>query len=316
MRFARLDLERYGAFAGRRLEFAPGAKLHLVHGANEAGKTTLLSAISDLMFGFEPRISFAFQHPADTLRLGARVLLPDGSMRDFRRRRGNKITLVDAADQPLGEDFLDDVKAGLTRDGFRSEFGLTAEDLRHGGRALLATKGRLADMLATGSAGLLALLALEKTLTEEADALFGERSVASKPFYMAARDYAAASAELKKATVNQAELTSADAVLAERQAAVLALDSEQKGLLAQKERLTRIQSTGPVLLHLDACRASLAALCPSPAGHAGRAFNMAGGIGAGRGYQAPAGRAGCRPGARRPAPRRVEPQSRPAGAGG
>ena len=43
MRFAWLNLERYGAFSDRRLHFRPESHVHIVHGANEAGKTTALS---------------------------------------------------------------------------------------------------------------------------------------------------------------------------------------------------------------------------------------------------------------------------------
>ena len=43
MRIDRLHLERYGAFADRALDFHPEAALHIVFGANEAGKTSALS---------------------------------------------------------------------------------------------------------------------------------------------------------------------------------------------------------------------------------------------------------------------------------
>jgi uncharacterized protein YhaN len=48
MRFAKLTLERYGRFEGCELNFRGGSPdLHIVYGANEAGKTTSLSAVSD-----------------------------------------------------------------------------------------------------------------------------------------------------------------------------------------------------------------------------------------------------------------------------
>ena len=52
MRLDRLALAPYGRFADRMLEFAPEAALHVVYGPNETGKTTTLSAIGDLLFGF------------------------------------------------------------------------------------------------------------------------------------------------------------------------------------------------------------------------------------------------------------------------
>ena len=56
MRFHRIDLLRYGMFTERNIEFPPmEPDFHLVAGANETGKSTLRSAISDLLFGIEHR---------------------------------------------------------------------------------------------------------------------------------------------------------------------------------------------------------------------------------------------------------------------
>ena len=263
MRLLTLDLERYGTFTGRQLVFNPQARLHIVHGANEAGKTTALAAITDLLCGYEAGIKFKSQ-PGDTFRLGATLLLADGSTRKFRRRRGKNITIVDANDQPLGEDFLDAVTGGLTREKFRSEFGLTASDLRRGGHGLLETKGRLAEMLASGSAGLSALLQLEKGIAGEADKLFGKTRVASKPFYEAVEKYEAHRKQFALAIVNDKELASADAVLLEKQAAEQALLLEMNALLAEKARLERVGIIGPLLMRLGSNRAELQELAHWP----------------------------------------------------
>ena len=39
MRLLSLDLDRFGPFTGRRLVFRPDARLHVVLGPNEAGKS-------------------------------------------------------------------------------------------------------------------------------------------------------------------------------------------------------------------------------------------------------------------------------------
>lgn len=101
MRFTRLDLERYGRFADKTLLFRPDAPLHVVLGANEGGKTTALSAISDLLYGISTTTSYNFQHDNKTLRIGAELLLRDGGRLSFRRRKGNQNTLLDANDEPL-----------------------------------------------------------------------------------------------------------------------------------------------------------------------------------------------------------------------
>lgn len=72
MRFAELHLERYGHFEDCRLPFQAGATdFHMVCGANEAGKSTTLSAVSDLLFGFPMRSPFNFRFDYALLRVGA-----------------------------------------------------------------------------------------------------------------------------------------------------------------------------------------------------------------------------------------------------
>ena len=52
MRFRTLELVRYGAFADRVIDFGDGTvDLHLVVGPNEAGKSTMLQAVGDFLFG-------------------------------------------------------------------------------------------------------------------------------------------------------------------------------------------------------------------------------------------------------------------------
>ena len=47
MRLLTLELDRYGPFTGRTLTFRPDAKLHVVYGANEAGKSCALAAVTN-----------------------------------------------------------------------------------------------------------------------------------------------------------------------------------------------------------------------------------------------------------------------------
>ena len=145
MRFERLFLERYGAFTDRVLELRTDAQLHVVLGANEAGKTSALNAIGDLLFGFGHVTNYDFLHDKTTLRIGAQLRLADGSLISLRRRKGAKNTLLDANDQPLTQDPLAPLLGSVTRDVFFIEFGLTAATLREGGRELLRADGRLAD---------------------------------------------------------------------------------------------------------------------------------------------------------------------------
>src|SRR5437667_11688264 len=89
MRLLTLDLERYGPFTGRIVTFRPDAKLHVVYGPNEVGKSCALAAITDLFFGIERVTRYDFLHDGRELRIGAAIAARDGSRLDFRRRKGN-----------------------------------------------------------------------------------------------------------------------------------------------------------------------------------------------------------------------------------
>ncbi|RXF74479.1 AAA family ATPase, partial [Hansschlegelia zhihuaiae] len=136
MRLLRLDLEKYGVFEGRSLDFRPDAKLHVVFGPNEAGKSSALAAVSDLLFGFPERTDFAFRHATGNLRLGAHIVAADGREATFRRRKGRAGTILDSDDKALPDDLLAPFLGGLSREVFERAFGLTTRALREGGEAL------------------------------------------------------------------------------------------------------------------------------------------------------------------------------------
>ncbi len=214
MRIAGLALERYGGFIGRALRFRADAALHVVLGANESGKTTALSAIGDLLFGFGHRTDYAFDHDAKMLRIGGECRLASGETLVFRRRKGSRNTLVDGNDQPLPDTLLAPVLGNVTREMFSSEFGLTAAELRRGGEELLKAGGRLAETLAAGSAGLTALSHLREKLNLEAEALFTPRKSSGKLFYLAAERHDAAERRLRDAIVTADALQAAEAAVA------------------------------------------------------------------------------------------------------
>ena len=93
MRIARLNLARYGRFTdlildlrGRQQDF------HLLVGPNEAGKSTLRSAILNLLFGIETRSPYNFRHAYPDMRLGASIESAEGTL-DFIRVKARTRTL-------------------------------------------------------------------------------------------------------------------------------------------------------------------------------------------------------------------------------
>src|SRR6516165_4051918 len=154
MRFLRLDLERYGPFTDRSIPFAEAARLHLIYGRNEAGKSTALSAVTDLLFGFPQRGAQDFLHRLPELRVGASIVDRSGKTLEFRRRRGNLRTLIDAQEKPLPDDLLKPFLGAMTRDVFTRAFGLSTQELREGGEDMLKEKGDIGSTLFAAASGL------------------------------------------------------------------------------------------------------------------------------------------------------------------
>ncbi len=257
MKFVSLDLEAYGPFTSRKLPFRAAAHLHLVYGPNEAGKTSALSAIGDLLFGFGNRTSSSFRHPNPALRIGGEVVTRDGRLLKFRRRKASRNTIVDADDNPLDEHLLTPVLGTLDRADFDTEFGLTAAALRKGGEELLKAGGRLAETLAASSAGLLVLSRLKTRLDAEAEAIFTPRKSASKPFYVTLSAYDEAEKGLKASVVTNENLESARRALAAAEASRSDAADAYEDTGRQIEQLKRIRQTFPKLKRLDDARAAL-----------------------------------------------------------
>ncbi len=263
MRLERLDLTPYGRFADRSLALSRQASLHVVLGRNESGKTTTLSAIGDLLFGFPKDTAYGFEHDQKLLRVGGALTLADGSRLDLRRRKGNKDTLLDSADRPVAEEPLRRALGLIDRKAFENEFGLTTQALREGGRRLLEAGGALADTLAAGSAALSALNALRKRLNEEADSLFSPRKSA-KPFYESLARHAEATTKLRDAVVTADALKEADEAVLQAEARLNDLKArhEEAGrAVSRRRRALRVREK---LTRLDAVAAEHAGLADLP----------------------------------------------------
>src|SRR5271169_4120544 len=105
MRLLSLELEKFGAFADLRIAFRPDARLHVVYGPNEAGKSSALAAIGALLFGVPERSPYASRFPGQ-LRVGAEIVAADGRSLKFQRRKGRKNTLLSGSGSPLPDDAL------------------------------------------------------------------------------------------------------------------------------------------------------------------------------------------------------------------
>lgn len=262
MRFRVLDIERYGAFERRRLVFRDGAALHVVHGANEAGKSTALAAVTELLYGIAPRTAYGFRFGYEDLRLGADIVDRAGRAVSFRRRKRQKATLVDAEDKPLPDDLLTPFLAGVDVDRFRSAFGLSQETLREGGKAMLDTGGEAGAALA-GAAGLDSLVRLSRALESEASRLWRPRGQCD---YLDAQERFDAERKLvREASLAHDAYLRRLAEIEERRAAVDAAKARREVLSAERVRLERVLRTSVALGKLERVERAAADLADLPA---------------------------------------------------
>ncbi|OYQ31412.1 hypothetical protein CHU95_19870 [Niveispirillum lacus] len=254
MRIERLDLERYGHFDGTSLDLSdPAARLHIVHGRNEAGKSTALSAICDLLFGVPGNSGMGFRHSNSALRIGALLALPDGSRLMVKRRKGTKATLLDGdGTTPLPEGLLLPHLCGLDRAGFQRLFGLDHERLRAGGQAMLAAGGDLARTLFQAGSGLSGLDRIVAGLTADADAIGSpHRKQASKPLWQAIDAHADASARMRNEATKAEAWDAAETAVTVAQQQLAAIRTSLAEAQRERSRLERLRRVRPLLARLD-----------------------------------------------------------------
>jgi uncharacterized protein YhaN len=263
MRLLALDLLRYGHLTDVRLRFAPSAGLHVVLGANEAGKSTALSAIGDALFGFPHRTDFAFLHDSAQLRIGFELAARDGTRAAFIRRKGRQNTLLDTAEAPLPEAALQRFLGGAARDLFETAFGLNAATLRAGAASLIEGGGAAGEGLLAGM-GLPHLRRALERLEKAADELHGTKHRVRR-LPAAAEAWQAAQRNLDHAAVKPKEWTDAQEALerTERDQARIAAEAEE--LKREELRLRRARAVRRPLAELARLRAELEETGDAPA---------------------------------------------------
>lgn len=267
MRFRRLAIPAYGPFTDLALEFPKGecgADFHLIYGGNEAGKSSLLRAIRDLLYGIHAQTADNFLHDYRDLRISAEIENGAGQRLMFQRRKGNRNTLLDAAGQALPDDALAPFLGPVDRDFFTTMFGLGSEELRQGAHDLLQGKGDLGQALFSASLAGTPVHRVLETLEAEARALFNGRArvgVSLRPAIDACEEAMRASrlAQVKPEAWEETlrELETVQGAKAE-------LDAELHTLRGRQDWLRRCLDAQPTLGRLREVEASLQSLPPLP----------------------------------------------------
>ncbi|KVP79490.1 ATP-binding protein [Burkholderia ubonensis] len=260
MRIKRLDLIKYGKFTDAALGF-PRADhdFHVIVGPNEAGKSTIRTAVSELLFGMKLQTPLDFLHSTPELRIGGVLEGAAGEMA-FHRARG-RTPLRTPADERLPDDYLAAVLDGASKEFFEQMFGLDHGRLVEGGRSILDASDKLGQVLFESAAGVGSLGPVREELEARSGELWAPRRSGSA-FAVAETSFNEAVGELKAVQVRTRDWV-------ERKEACEAVDqeierarAEQRRLETLRSKLERVRRLAPYLKELTVKEAALVELGP------------------------------------------------------
>ncbi|WP_437732182.1 AAA family ATPase [Sorangium sp. So ce1335] len=247
MQILELHLLAFGPFTDLRLDFsAPSPGLHVIHGPNEAGKSTALRAIRGLLYGIPHITPDAHLHHNTDLRVGGRLAGRGDAALALVRRKGRVKTLRDPDDNPLDDGALAPLLGGVTEDLFRTSFGLDHDTLRQGAEALLQGKGDVGQSLFGAGLGGPGLQQLLTTLRQEADEIFTPQA-RTRPLNEAIKAFEEARSRAKSAARPPADWTRKRQEIDDARAEQERVDAELRALRATDKRLRRALRVLPLL---------------------------------------------------------------------
>ena len=251
MRLGRLDLLRYGHFTNRSFEFPlDGTDLHVVFSPNEAGKSTALCAIEDLLFGIPPRSPYNFLHGYRDMRIGAWIENTESAL-EVVRRKGSQNTLLDADGSPSGgnERALRSFLAGADLPFFNRMFGLDRVRLEEGGRNILKANDEVGEIIFAAGAGTTGLRDALRTVGDEADGLWAPRRAQHREYYQAHDKLSAAEADLRQQRLSVSQWQELKRTFEKAQQAYAEVETRFEQVSAQRMRIGRIRRVHHYVRH-------------------------------------------------------------------
>ncbi|HEM7805278.1 ATP-binding protein [Burkholderia cenocepacia] len=258
MRISQLDLIKYGKFTDETLRFPSASEdFHVIVGPNEAGKSTIRTAVSELLFGMKLQTPLDFLHSTPELRIGG-VLESGAGELAFHRARGRS-SLRTPADDKLPDDYLAAILDGATREFFEQMFGLDHGRLVDGGRSILDASDKLGQVLFESAAGVGSLGPVREELDARALELWAPRRSGSA-FALAETAFNEAVAELKAVQVRTRDWVDRKDAREAVEQQIEQARAEQRRLEALRSKLERVRRLAPYLKELTVKDAALAEL--------------------------------------------------------
>ena len=259
MKFNEIVVDAFGPFSDLRLDLRGEPNFHIIYGLNEAGKSSLLRSILALLFGIDTQTKDGFLHDYGALKISAELEAQNGQSLRFSRikKKQKKDSLRDPDGRAISESLLEPFLAHQSQEAFVALYGLDHEELRRGGRDMLAGKGDLGRALfESGGAG--ALNRVLQEYREGAEQLFTSR--AQRPLNQALRAVDESKRAIRDHLLRASDWGKLQQQRSEAAAETARLRQEGGRLTIELDRLKRIRENRQDLSLRDALLVQIAGL--------------------------------------------------------
>ncbi len=245
MRIERLELTRFGMFTDVTLELLPTG-VNVIVGANEAGKTTAMAAIHQLLYGIPVRSEHAFVHAMQDLRVGAVLSDETGTELPIARIKRKSGTLRSSAGEMLDESILRAMLHDVDERVYQTLFSIGHEEIATGGKSLLKNDGELGQALFGAGTGLTRLNQAMADLESRADKLF-KASGSVSSINTGIRQYRDLSKEVRELSRGTAEVVKLDDDLRQSEADLELVTAQFRALSEKKHLAERVRAIRPLV---------------------------------------------------------------------
>jgi uncharacterized protein YhaN len=242
-----LRLTAFGHFTDASLDLSAGTEgMHIVYGANEAGKSTALRALKSFFYRIPARSDDNFLHQYTKMEIGATLRKSDGSVLHATRRKGNKNTLLGEDGQDVEEALRNQFLGGLDEDLFAQQFGIDYDALVRGGAELLEGGGAVGDSLFSAGLGGGGVQEVLESLDQEMRGIF--LPTGSKPIINATiAEHRDAKRRIRETELRSSDWKQHEDQLAQAKEELSKVSVQLADLDRERSRLERYQHAIPLI---------------------------------------------------------------------
>ena len=247
MKLSRFEIERFGHFSKRTFDLGDTREPAVFLGPNEAGKSTLLAFLRELLFGFHEKSRYAFAG-TDEIAGNVSATLERGDAIAFRRRKGRKNTVsgtIGVASRPFDENDLAGFVGQANASLFANVFAFGLEELERGQESLKSAQLESA-IYAGALGGGRDVKAIAQSLETQIGQLFKPRGQ-NQPIAETATRMKELSDAIGEASLKSRDFSAAVDRAIERNARVASLEKEIGMLRAELARVERLLVGAPLL---------------------------------------------------------------------